>query len=530
MFSSGSPWTPKRVHLDGIDESTRQFLVTLWNTYSFFVTYANLDGWEPRAADEAASTHVLDRWARSRLHRTVQTVTDALEAYDAFAGSQALEQLVDDLSNWYVRRSRPRFWKSSDPAAHATLHECLTTLTTILAPYCPFLADEMFLNLGQTDRSVHLADWPAADTSAIDNELEAEMSVARTLVSLGRKARNDAKIGVRQPLPRAIALLGRDITLRDDVVHEIADELNVKRFEVVTSLEGLLSYRVAPNFAALGPRVGKRCPSQGAAGDDRRRRRAARVRRVGALRPRRRRSDRASWVRTTSRSAPRNTKSSRSPRTARMRSRSISRSTTTCAPKVPLESSAACSTISRRRRASRSATGSACGITADRSLAQVIDRHRDWIAGEALATELVSVDGAPTAAAETASVAGERIEFGADARLATSGGGGRRRGNRRGRRRLSKKEFSPDASSSRGPSGVSSCTASRKVAKKASSSRTSASSTRRDSGCGAVRSWPRAARTSAAPVCSRSRGRTAPARRSLASTRRARVRVVAFVA
>jgi isoleucyl-tRNA synthetase len=137
------------------------------------------------------------------------------------------------------------------------LHECLTTLTTILAPYCPFLADEMYRNLAMSERSVHLADWPVADESAIDDELEAEMSVARILVSLGRKARNEAKIGVRQPLPRAIALLGRDVTLRDDVVQEIADELNVKRFEVVTSLEGLLSYRVVPNFKALGPRVGK---------------------------------------------------------------------------------------------------------------------------------------------------------------------------------------------------------------------------------------------------------------------------------
>src|SRR4029079_13788591 len=181
--------------------------------------YATLDEWS--ATDPPApSTHVLDRWVRSRLHRTIRTVTESLELFDSLSGAQARAEMVDALSNWYVRRSRPRFWKSSDPAAHATLHECLTTLTTILAPYCPFLADEMFLNLGQTDRSVHLADWPAADTSAIDDELEAEMSVARTLVSLGRKARSDAKIGVRQPLPRAIALLSRDVTLRDDVVHE----------------------------------------------------------------------------------------------------------------------------------------------------------------------------------------------------------------------------------------------------------------------------------------------------------------------
>jgi len=250
------------VTVEGIGRIDSPVPRTLWNTYSFFVTYANLDGWSPEAigASDTPSTHVLDRWARSRLHRTVRTVTDALEAYDALTGSLALEQLVDDLSNWYVRRSRSRFWKSSDPAAHATLHECLTTLTMILAPYCPFLADEMHRNLGTSDVRFHLADWPTADESAIDDQLEAEMSAARILVSLGRKARNDAKIGVRQPLPRAIALLGRDVTLRDDVVQEIADELNVKRFEVVASLEGLLSYRVVPNFKALGPRVGKSLP------------------------------------------------------------------------------------------------------------------------------------------------------------------------------------------------------------------------------------------------------------------------------
>src|SRR4051812_47775423 len=123
MFSSGSPWTPKRVYEEGIDEATRKFLLTLWNTYAFFVTYASLDGWTPEVGGAAEPTHVLDRWVRSRLHRTVRTVTDSLEAFDSLSAAQALAELVDALSNWYVRRSRPRFWKSSDPVAHATLHE-----------------------------------------------------------------------------------------------------------------------------------------------------------------------------------------------------------------------------------------------------------------------------------------------------------------------------------------------------------------------------------------------------------------------
>jgi isoleucyl-tRNA synthetase len=259
MFSSGSPWTAKRVYEEGIDEATRQFLLRLWNVYSFFVTYANLDGWQPEA-DRPPITHVLDRWVRSRLHRTVATVTAALEAFDSLTGAHALGELVDDLSNWYVRRSRPRFWKSSDPAAHATLHECLTTVAQVLAPYCPFITDAMYRNLVPDGGSVHVTDWPDVDTNAIDEALEAEMAIAQQLVSLGRAARTDAKIGVRQPLPRAIARLGAAETLRPEVVHEIADELNVKRFDVVATLEGLLAYHVVPNFRVLGPRLGKLLP------------------------------------------------------------------------------------------------------------------------------------------------------------------------------------------------------------------------------------------------------------------------------
>src|SRR4029453_16604100 len=159
-----------------IDESTRRFLLTFWNTYSFFVTYANLDGWSPDAfAPAARSPHVLDRWIRSRVHATVREVTDALDGFDALRGAQALEALVDDLSNWYVRRSRPRFWKAADPHAHATLHEALTTTALLLAPFCPFAADELYANLAPDAGSVHLADWPEPEVGAIDADLEAEM-------------------------------------------------------------------------------------------------------------------------------------------------------------------------------------------------------------------------------------------------------------------------------------------------------------------------------------------------------------------
>ncbi|MBM3676025.1 MAG: isoleucine--tRNA ligase [Actinobacteria bacterium] len=259
FVSAGSPWTPKRVYLESIDETTNRFLLTLWNTYSFFVTYANLDGWEPpRSGGE--TNHVLDRWIRSRLHHTVRDVTDGLDRFDALHAAQALDGLVDDLSNWYVRRSRPRFWKASDPAAHAVLHECLQTISLLLAPFCPFTADALWQNLASTGESVHLADWPEADADAIDDALETEMAIARHVVSLGLSARTESRLKVRQPLARALVLLPDHQRLSDPVAGEVADALNVKRLEAIAGLEGLLDYAVVPSFRRLGPKVGKLMP------------------------------------------------------------------------------------------------------------------------------------------------------------------------------------------------------------------------------------------------------------------------------
>jgi isoleucyl-tRNA synthetase len=189
----------------------------------------------------------------------VREVTDALEGFDALRGAQALESLVDDLSNWYVRRSRPRFWKAADRHAHATLHEALTTVALLLAPFCPFVADELYANLAAGAGSVHLADWPEADVGAIDADLEAEMAAARQVVTLGRAARTDAKIRVRQPLPRALVLVP-GVEWSDAVRNEIASELNVKDVVVVTDLEGLLDVTVVPNFKVLGRRLREKMP------------------------------------------------------------------------------------------------------------------------------------------------------------------------------------------------------------------------------------------------------------------------------
>ena len=252
FFSSGQPWTPRRVFPDGIREATRQTLLTLWNVHSFFATYADLDGWRP--TDPAGpATHVLDRWILSELDDTIDTVTSSLEQFDALSGAGRIARFVDDLSNWYVRRSRPRFWKSSDPRAHATLHECLVTVAQLLAPFCPFLADEIHTTL--TDSvSVHLTDWPESK-GRHDAGLAEQMAAARRLVTLGRAARTDAKVRVRQPLRRALLLHG-ELGLDADIDAEIASELNVKSLERLDSLSGLMGWTVIPNFRTLGPRLG----------------------------------------------------------------------------------------------------------------------------------------------------------------------------------------------------------------------------------------------------------------------------------
>ncbi|MGA2933302.1 MAG: isoleucine--tRNA ligase, partial [Acidimicrobiales bacterium] len=255
MFSQGSPWTPTRATLGAIDTAMRDMLLTLWNTFSFFSTYASLNGFDPAepAVPAAADRGPLDRWILSRLASTTVVVTESLRGYEPLAAATALGDLVDDLSNWYVRRSRRRFWRT-DPdappgdtlAAQATLHEVLTTLSLLLAPMCPFVSDAMWRQLTGADGhdgagagdSVHLADWPAADTALVDPELEAQMALARRLTSLGRAARSEASVKVRQPLARALVFLPADAPgiLRDIV----ADELNVDEIDTADELSEVI--------------------------------------------------------------------------------------------------------------------------------------------------------------------------------------------------------------------------------------------------------------------------------------------------
>ena len=269
MYTASPPGNSRRFSGELVAETSRRFLSTLWNTYSFFVTYANtatFDPSTPPAGIEAARSE-LDRWIRSELHQTVQRVTEALDAYEPADAARPIEAFVEQLSNWYVRRSRRRFWRSGDGpdslAALHTLYECLTTVTKLLAPFTPFLAESLHQNLvrghisGARD-SVHLEDWPKADASAIDLALSGEIALVQRMVSLGRGARAKAQAKVRQPLATAI-LVPRTEAERaslERLAGQIAEELNVKTVEVVSDPGDRLAYTLRPNLPVLGPKFG----------------------------------------------------------------------------------------------------------------------------------------------------------------------------------------------------------------------------------------------------------------------------------
>jgi isoleucyl-tRNA synthetase len=294
MFHQGSPWTSTRTSLAMIDLSTADVLLTLWNSWSFFATYAGLNAFDP--SDErvpaASERSGLDRWILSRLAGTAESVTAFMEDYRPLEAATAIGSLIDDISNWYVRRSRRRFWRT-DPAtsvtevlaAHATLLEVLLSVARLLAPFCPFVAEDLWRSLGGTlscagmagtaavdvaaadgartagdaaaesrPDSVHLTSWPALDATLVDSGLEASVELTRQVVSLGRAAR--AKVGqrVRQPLRRAVVVVPpRSPEL---LYGDIAEELNVDEVVVSDALADAVSVEIVPNFKLLGPRLG----------------------------------------------------------------------------------------------------------------------------------------------------------------------------------------------------------------------------------------------------------------------------------
>ena len=260
FFTSKQPWDGYRFSVEAVGEGVRLFLKQLWNTYAFLTLYENAAGAPAAGAAPAGEETELDRWVLSRLAATVEEVTESLEAFDATTGGRAIAAFVDDLSNWYVRRSRRRFW-DGDPVAFATLRTCLVTTAKLLAPFTPFVADEIYDNLDGTEPSVHLADWPAADGHPRDLALEVSMATARETVRLGLAARGQAKVKVRQPLREAVIVAaGREREAIEQLEAIVREELNVEALRFVDEAGELGSYEVKANYRTLGPRFGKRMP------------------------------------------------------------------------------------------------------------------------------------------------------------------------------------------------------------------------------------------------------------------------------
>jgi isoleucyl-tRNA synthetase len=246
-----------------VDDLLKKFTLTLWNTYSFFVTYANIDDFQPKAPAEAAHPdHKLDQWLLSEFNALVKEVTVQMEDYNLTRSTRPIIEFVDNLSNWYIRRSRRRFWKSENDSdkeqAYQTLHTVLTGLAQLLAPFMPFLADEIYRNLTNED-SVHLSDWPKADESKIDQNLNQEIELARLVVNLGHAIRGKEKIRVRQPLSKVIVGLPKSINPEIILAQKavILEELNVKEIEILKDAGELAEFVVIPNAKLLGPKYGK---------------------------------------------------------------------------------------------------------------------------------------------------------------------------------------------------------------------------------------------------------------------------------
>lgn len=265
MACSGSPWSARRVGHTALQETVRKVLLTYWNTVAFHSLYARANGWTPTGQPPAvADRHVLDRWLVSATQQLIVDVTTDLEDFDTQHAGALVQGFIDDLSNWYVRRSRRRFW-DGDQSALWTLHETLHQLTRLMAPITPFITERVWQDLFvPTDPtapdSVHLADWPTADESLIDARLVHSMELARRLVELGRAARAEAKVKTRQPLSRALIGSAARAQLDDELVAEITAELNIGAIETFNAAGDVVDYSAKANFRALGKRFGKQTP------------------------------------------------------------------------------------------------------------------------------------------------------------------------------------------------------------------------------------------------------------------------------
>ena len=261
MLAAGSPWSARRVGHDAISDVVRKTLLTYWNTISFHSLYAQASNFDLSKSPARNTRPVMDRWIISELSLLINEVERCLSDFDSQGAGKALAQFIDDLSNWYVRRSRRRFW-DGDAAALATLHECLSTLTQLLAPMVPFISEHVWQELvrpvdTQAATSVHLTDFPVANPSDIDEKLSAQVALTRRIVELGRAARAESGIKIRQPLERALIAASGWAALPEDMREQIADELNVIALSDIADADGdLVDISVKANFRTLGAKFG----------------------------------------------------------------------------------------------------------------------------------------------------------------------------------------------------------------------------------------------------------------------------------
>jgi isoleucyl-tRNA synthetase len=277
MLTNGSPWESRRIGHEILDENVRQFLLPLWNVFAFFVTYANASEIDVDELGDApvGPDAVMDRWILSQLAGTVRDVRDRMDAYDATAAGRRLQTFVDDLSTWYVRRSRRRFWNPAGApdldtmAAFRTLHTCVVTLAQLLAPFTPFVSEAIWRTVaaGRAGRpdSVHLSDYPPVHEHRLEPGLDAAMATARQVVELGRRVRVETKVRTRQPLAEAIAHVPERTHDAEALLPIIAEELNVHDVRFATSEDPFGTWRAKPDFKVLGPRLGSRVKALAAA-------------------------------------------------------------------------------------------------------------------------------------------------------------------------------------------------------------------------------------------------------------------------
>ena len=268
FYTSSAPWLPSRFSSDAVSEGQRKFMGTLWNTYAFFVLYADIDKYDPSKYDiKKCNLSLMDKWALSKLNSLVKRVSEGLEEYKIFETARMIESYVDEISNWYVRRGRERYWGSEMTedkiAAYTTLWTVLTTLSKVLAPYTPFMAESIYGNLvpnffKDAPKSVHLCEFPVCDESFVDQELEEGMQDVLSIVLLGRSARNTSNIKNRQPLAKLYIATDKKVKLTEGLYAIARDELNVKEFELLSDASRFVNYIIKPQLKTLGPKYGKK--------------------------------------------------------------------------------------------------------------------------------------------------------------------------------------------------------------------------------------------------------------------------------